>query len=131
MRRAVIIVPGIVVVIMNDRTGLIAVGRKDVHRRLEVMVDHARLKLQRGQAGNTAGGKAGDRAGLHAGLAAGVLHRCAEVVGNVDHAHVGLGVVGFGFAINRHLRFSFRDIPDNGHTGSYSALPHDEAASDG
>ena len=70
------------------------------------MVDHARLKLKRGQAGNTAGGKAGNRAGLHAGLAASVLHRCAEVVGNVDHAHVGLGVVGFGFGINRHLRSS-------------------------
>ena len=108
--------PGIVVVIMNDRTGLIAVGRKDVHRRLEVMVDHARLKLKRGQTGNAAGGKAGDRAGLHAGLAAGVLHRCAEVVSNVDHAHVGLGMVGFGFGINRHLRFSFRGTLSSGRT---------------
>ena len=131
MRRAVIIVPCVMVVIVNDVSLLIAVGRKDIHRRLEVMVDHARLKLKRGQTGNTAGGKAGDRAGLHAGLAAGVLHRCAEVVGNVDHAHVGLGVVGFGFGINRHLRFSFTGTRDNGHTGSYSALPHDGAASDG
>ena len=65
------------------------------------------------------------------GLAAGVLHRCAEVVSNVDHAHVGLGVVGFGFGINRHLRFSFTGTRDNGHTESYSALPHDEAASAG
>lgn len=58
MRRTVVIMPCVMVVIVNDVSLLIAVGRKDIHRRLEVMVDHARLKLKRGQAGNTAGGKA-------------------------------------------------------------------------
>ena len=109
--------PGVVVVVVDHAAGLVRIGREYVHRGLEVVVHHARLKFQRGQARDAAGREPGDNARLHACIAARIVHRRAEIVRDVDHAHVGLGAVGFGFGINCHCDFSpFTGTPDSART---------------
>ena len=62
----VVIMPCLMVPIGYHPALLIQVGREYIQRRLQIMVHHARFKLQSGQARHAAGGEAGNGAGADA-----------------------------------------------------------------
>ena len=64
MRRTVVVVPRIVMPVVDHPPVFVGIRRENVHRCLEVVVDHPRLEFQRGQPRHPASGKARDNAGL-------------------------------------------------------------------
>ena len=96
--------PGVMVLIVDHPALFVPVRGKHIQRSLQVMPHQSRLKFQRGQRRHAAGGKTGDRTVPDILLPGCLLHRMTEILCDVDHAHVGLGVVGLCFRINGHCR---------------------------
>src|SRR5699024_10205643 len=74
MAGAVVVMPGVVVLVKNNPSVFVHIRRDLVQCGFQIMFYNPRLKLQGGQPGNPSGGKAGDDAAFDAKFLTGFLH---------------------------------------------------------